>query len=94
MNIAEYLPKGKENAIHLEQLTRTLNMSETTVKGLIREARRQGVPIMSAKCGYWLSESKEEHEAFIKSMRAHGFSMIKTASSFVENEEIKGQIKL
>ena len=91
MNIVEYIPMGKQNAIHLDQLSQQLNMSETSVKKLIKEARRRGAPIMSAKCGYWRTESEAERKAFIDNMNAQGYARLKTAREFANNGEIKGQ---
>lgn len=91
MNIADFIPKGKENAIHLEQLAHALNMSDTCIKKHIKEARRNGAPIMSAKCGYWLTENEAERRAFIDNMNAQGYARLKTARDFANNGEIIGQ---
>lgn len=62
------IPKGKENALHNEELARQLGVSPTKVKRMIQDAREQGMPIVSSKCGYWITEDREELKVFANSM--------------------------
>lgn len=69
MNILDYIPIGKENAISKQKLCELTGIKD---ERLIREAiKRQvesGVPILSSSGhkGYWYSEDIDEIEEFIR----------------------------
>lgn len=68
MNIADFIPTGKENAISKAELVRRLGIGEREVRKHIEKARARGEPILSSshKNGYWISDNCDELEAYIK----------------------------
>ena len=68
------IPTDKKNAVHQWEIARKLNISETKVKLAIKEARKQGIYILSDRCGYWLSNDREEIAQFVKATEKQGLS--------------------
>ena len=69
------LPTGQQNAIHLSIICDRLGLSYTAAKRLIHNARKVFV-IISGHKGYYLAETKEEKEKFIKSMSSAAVSRL------------------
>lgn len=89
------MPYGKENAVHNEVLSRQLEISRKGVKDLVREARQQGIPIVSSTCGYWISGDKEELQDFVNRMDKQAkkhFISVRAIKRTLNNTE--GQISL
>lgn len=78
MRIEDIIPTGRENAIHQAELAKLLNVSPRRVKELVREARGNGVEILSGKQGYWLAKNDQERKAFIAMSRAQAITRLKT----------------
>lgn len=47
MNILDYIPKGKENAIKGRKLATMLNVDERTVRNMVMQARNNGAVILN-----------------------------------------------
>lgn len=89
------IPKGKENAIHQEELARRLGTTADNAKKLVRLARAQGLQILSGKCGYWIAENDAEKSEFVNLMRAQAFSRLRSAKPIRNTlNNISGQISL
>ena len=84
--LIQAIPKGKENAKHLQDLARELNRSTDTVKHMIRSARKEGVYILSDQTGYWISDNVTEIRAFIGAMTRQ------STSRFASIKEFKAQL--
>lgn len=69
MDIKDFIPRGKENAISREMLRTLTGCSDREVRKMIREARlnHEGSFILSSSdvSGYWLSENLSEVRAFL-----------------------------
>jgi biotin operon repressor len=87
MNIADHIPIGRENAIHLKKLSDRIGKSDMVVKQLVRNARRSGIPIMSDKEGYWIATSEAERKEFVNRLKGQGLARLKTAQELLK----KGQ---
>ena len=93
--VAAAVPKGKENAIHLNDLAAQLNMHPTKVKRCINAARQQGEFILSDLCGYWRSETKEEMRCFVRMMKKQAISRLKAIKAINTNlKKFDGQMSL
>lgn len=79
------IPKGKRNAIHLEELANRLGLSPRDTKAAVKAARRRHV-ICSGQCGYWLPETRIECESFITMMCRQA------KSRFVTIKHIKAEL--
>ena len=69
MDILQYIPHGRENAISRNELSRLLKLPDRQVRKLIEQKRQRGIPILSTsrgRGGYWLSEDISEIQAFLK----------------------------
>ena len=87
--IASLLMSGSENGLHLQDLVRLTGEDQRTVRKMIHEERRQGVPILSDNAsGYFLPGSQQELEACVRSLR-HRAEEILAAAAAVERAEVK-----
>ena len=95
-DLKRFIPEGKENAIHLSELSNNMHMNESKVKKLIQKARQSGyLDICSSNAGYWISKDEEERKAFEKMLRRHALTCLKTTKPIRDSlKEYKGQISL
>lgn len=72
MNILDYIPDGRENAVTREELAQRTGLNDRAVRKLIKEKVCEGIPIMSSSHakGYWISDSPAELEQFIREAEA------------------------
>lgn len=75
--IMGFIPTGRANAIHIQELAARANMTAATAKEWIRQARKNHV-ILSAQCGYWLPESDAEGAAWVSMMEKQAKSRFVT----------------
>lgn len=68
MNILDYIPFGKENAVTRQELVKLTGLDDRTIRNEIKRLNREGIPILSSShtCGYWLSNDVAELEAYIR----------------------------
>ena len=69
MNILDFIPTGKENAISKQKLMEVTGIKdERLVRDVIKRQVESGVPILSSSGhkGYWYSEDIDEIEEFIR----------------------------
>lgn len=86
MNITDYIPTGKRNAVNLEYLKTATGKTAREIARLIREARFDGAVILTgSKGGYWQldeadSDAIEQLEAFTRYMDSKNtYSAVKSA---------------
>ena len=95
LHIADYLSRGRENAITRRELERLTNLDGRSVRLLIERERRAGTPICSDnQNGYYLPCCKSEKDAFVASMR-HRAREIERVAAAVEKagEDVIGTEK-
>lgn len=80
-SIVQHIPHGRENAVHLGILCERLSIPETTLKGRIRKARKEGVAILSGREGYWLSDDPEEIKHFAAVMKSQAIARFDTTKA-------------
>ena len=51
IDITEYIPYGRKNAVSRHELQRRTGLPDRTVRALIEDARRKGAHILSSQCG-------------------------------------------
>lgn len=70
-------------------------VSDRFVRNLIREARRQGVPIMALPDGgYKLAETQEEKQKLLHMYRGRALDELKTYSELRKTLQLDGQISV
>jgi biotin operon repressor len=75
------LPDTKENAIHMKELARRLEMTTRDTRQYVLEARKEGLPILSdTQKGYWEGSRDEELNLFIEQRR----NVAKTIFSYTQ----------
>ena len=83
--ISRLLMEGAGNGLHLQDLVRLTGEDQRTVRKMIHEERRRGVPILSGNAsGYFLPGSQQEREACVQSLR-HRAKEILAAAEAIEN---------
>ena len=80
MNILNYIPKGRENAVSRQELVNRTGLPDRTVRKEIKKLVEQGIPIVSFsdEKGYWLTDNIGEIERFIKEYDARNATGNKT----------------
>lgn len=92
--LTNMIPTGEDNAIHLHELAMKLHSAQSSTKNMIRQARQQGLPILSSKKGYWLSDDPKDKERFIAMMEMQALSRFKSTKRMrISLKEVQGQIK-
>lgn len=87
--ISRLLMAGSENGLHLQDLVRLTGEDQRTVRKMIHEERRQGVPILSDNAsGYFLPSTEEERAACVRSLR-HRAKEILAAAAAIEKAVAK-----
>ena len=87
--ISRLLMEGAENGLHLQDLVRLIGEDQRTVRKLIHQERRQGVPILSDNAsGYFLPGSQQEREACVQSLR-HRAKEILAAAAAIEQAGVQ-----
>ena len=73
MNLTEFIPTGRANAISMRELAALLNVDTRTVRALVQRAREQGAPICSewgANGGYYLPADTYEARRYLRQQKA------------------------
>lgn len=68
MNLLDYIPTGRENAVTRTELMALTGYPDRTVRKEIERLRTEGVPIISLSDhpGYWMAERVEEIERYLR----------------------------
>ncbi len=72
MNIADFIPEGKENAVSRAELARLTGIPDRNIRAAVKAANKalaletgKAILSTSGKSGYWISASREEMEAYL-----------------------------
>lgn len=87
MDILQYIPKGRENAISRDSLSRLTRLPDRENRKLIRKARESGIAILSSSSGkgYWLSDNPSEIRQLSKEYMQRGKSNYNAACALARN---------
>ncbi len=70
MDVTEFIPYGKENAISQGDLATLCSMDRRSVRKAVECARRNGAAICSDNSGYYFPEDAEEARHYVQ-MQKH-----------------------
>ena len=89
MNICEFIPVGKENAIRRDTLVTTLNLPDRRVRQMIEDARRDGALILNAQdgTGYYRSDDVGELKRQFQRNNSRAMSIL------VQQKHLRKKIK-
>ena len=75
------LMEGADNGLHLQDLVRLTGEDQRTVRKMIHEERRQGIPILSnSKDGYYLPGNEYEKAECVRQMRGRAREILEVAA--------------
>ena len=78
--VSTFLFPGRENAIPRKELERLTGLDGRTVRAMIEQERRSGIPILSDNLsGYYLPANDKERDECIRSLIHRAKEIIKTA---------------
>lgn len=78
--ISRLLMEGAGNGLHLQDLVRLTGEDQRTVRKMIHEERRRGVPILSnSKDGYYLPSNEYERAECVRQMRGRAREILAAA---------------
>lgn len=87
LHIADYLSRGRENALTSRELERLTNLDGRSVRLLIERERRSGTPILSdCASGYFLPSTDDERAACVRSLRHRAREILTTARAIEQAE--------
>ncbi len=87
LHIADYLSRGRENAITRRELERLTNLDGRSVRLLIERERRSGTPILADSTnGYYLPATDDERAACVRSLRHRAREILTTARAIEQAE--------
>lgn len=79
MKISDYLSHGQQSAVPLRHLQALTNFDGRTIRRMIEQERRDGIPILSDnKSGYYLAADPAEAQQFTRSMRHRAGEILRT----------------
>ncbi len=78
--ISRLLMEGSENGLHLQDLVRLTGEDQRTVRKMIHQERRLGIPILSnSKDGYYLPGNEYEKAECVRQMRGRAREILAAA---------------
>lgn len=82
MNILDFIPTGKENAVSKQKLCELTGTDERLIRASIKRQVENGVPILSSSGhkGYWYSDDIDEIEEFIRENEHRVKSLTRTTA--------------
>lgn len=82
MNICDFIPEGKENAVKRETLVARLGLSDRTVRLLIQGARERGEIILNDQsgAGYYTTNDVGELKRQLKTNENRAFSVLRQST--------------
>lgn len=68
MQIENYVPDGLENAVHADALAVAVGLGDDTrtLRKMVEDAHKRGVPVCSCGDGYFMPTSAGEARVFLK----------------------------
>lgn len=94
-NLISVLPTGKENAIHQKDLAHIIGVTQSRVKETIKEAREQGIEILSGNSGYYKPKNNEERKRYVEMQHKQAISRFVTSKAVKDKlQNVDGQIML
>lgn len=96
MDILEYIPYGRENAVKRRYLRELLGVSDRDMRRLLSEARKEVVILnLQDGEGYYRPTNREELYSYILQEKARAEKILKTINVAVrEYNSIEGQTTL
>ena len=94
MNILDYIPYGKQNAVSRQELVTRTGMSDRAVRKAIQALREDGEIILSSSHGkgYWRSDDASEIGQYIAENKSRIRKLYKTNRKLTEQYyELTGQ---
>ena len=78
-----------------EELSTLTDMTDRAIRNMIRQARREGVPIMALpNGGYKLAETNEEKQKLLHMYRGRAMDELCTYSALSKTLQLDGQISV
>ena len=78
-----------------QELSNITNQPDRAIRNMIREARRQGVPIMALpNGGYKLAQTSEEKQKLLHMYRGRAMDELCTYSALSKTMQLDGQISV
>ena len=77
------------------ELVMLLDLPDRSIRNMIREARRQGVPIMALpNGGYKLAQTQEEKQKLLHMYRGRAMDELSTYSALSKTMQLDGQLSV
>lgn len=90
MNITDYIPNGRKNAVNAKTLSCQTGLDIRTVRYMIQKARKNGIPICASETdpkGYYLADTEDERQAYIFKLNHRIREMYKTLYGIIHGTD-------
>lgn len=86
MNLTDYIPIGRKNAIAMRELSERLNIDPRTLRALIQRERERGEPICSdwEHGGYFMPANEYEARIYYRQQRSRAKSAIAALNGVIK----------
>lgn len=89
--ISDYLSRGQENSVSLQQLQLWTGLDGRTIRQRIADERFKGIPILADnQTGYFLPATEEERKRCVQSMRRRAKEIYRAAQAIETADISKG----
>ena len=93
MNIADYIPVGRENKISRESLRICTGLPDRSVRRLISDAREHGIPIVGDPTGgYYMAECEADIRLLMSELMSRMTKLFKSYDAVVKEARARGRI--
>ena len=72
------IPVGRDNAVHMKDLSAQLGVDDRTIRAWINSARNAGYMILSGNEGYWRSDNTSEIKGSYRRRRRMAMAILRT----------------
>ena len=96
INIEEYIPKGRDNAISRGRLMTVTGYGDRQNRRFIAEARLRGVPIVSNSHGkgYFIAEKDEDVSLIVSDLKSRIGALQSQIRALERARQMEGQVTI
>lgn len=81
IQIADFLGRGQDAAVPLRHIKQLVHLPGRGIRKQIQLEREQHIPIVSDHNGYYIAETEQERDRFVKGMKRRAAEIVKVAEA-------------
>ena len=84
VHIADFLSRGQDAAVPLRHIKQLVHLPGREIRKQIQLEREQHIPIVSDHNGYYIAETEQERDRFVRGMKRRAAEIVKVAEAVGE----------